>query len=379
MFGDLNTLATIWCALALVVTRPVPRAAPIPMWRLVEEVRFGDLDDGPASFGEIRGIAVTKTGTMFVLDFATRELRLFDARGQFLRVVARRGRGPGELEFPTGVVVSDDDQVIVSDPGQDRFSIYAADGRFLRQLRISIRGFGDFWHGTVDAAGRIIDFPVRVSVAGIDPRTQYPRTEDRVRRIAQNGIADTLAFPRCGPPVPTVVYRAREGYNTSFELPFWLNPQTIVTRRGTVWCSPLGEYRLAVGVLGAPLREVVHMDVPPLPVRADQRRHAIDAHAAMVKSIGGTLVAGNPTAIPATAPVIEQIIGDDVGGVWVQRTVPAGAQTALDIFDATGRWIGMIRSSARIGLVTVISGNTLLTVIPGDDDVPTVVRYRIVR
>lgn len=358
---------------------PTASTAPAATWKLVEEWRLGEGDDKATTFAEIRGLAITKAGHVFVLDFTSRELRQFDARGHFLRVVARKGSGPGELQSPTGVAIGDNDEVVVSDPGQDRFSMYSANGKFLRQLRTEFRSFGDFWSGAIDPAGRVLDLPVRVPIGGVDPRTQYPRTEDRVRRITINGAADTLSLPKCGALGATAVYRMRDGYITSLQIPFSSDPQVVVTRRGTVWCSPRGEYRLLVGALGSSAREVVHFTVKGPAVSAAQRREAANAIATDVREFGGTLLNGDPDAIPSVAPAIARLFGDDVGGVWVQRSVPIGAPTALDVFDATGRWIGMIRSSAQIGQVTVIAGNALVTAILGPDDVPLVVRYRIVR
>ena len=85
---------------------------PAPTWRLVEDLRIGDDADGPAQFGEIRGLVSTKAGSIFVLDYKAMELRVFDARGKFVRLAARRAHGPGETEGPNGIAIGNDDVVV---------------------------------------------------------------------------------------------------------------------------------------------------------------------------------------------------------------------------------------------------------------------------
>ena len=70
---------------------------------------------------------------------------MFDAKGKFVRRVARAGHGPGELEFLNGLAAGENDEVVVSDPGNARFSFYSAGGQFLRQTLSASIGFGDFW------------------------------------------------------------------------------------------------------------------------------------------------------------------------------------------------------------------------------------------
>ena len=85
-------LALLSCLLA----GTLPGQAP---WRLVEEVRVGSPDPGPASFNDIRGLATNRQGWLFVLDFAAQDIRIFDAAGRYLRTEGRKGSGPGEMRW----------------------------------------------------------------------------------------------------------------------------------------------------------------------------------------------------------------------------------------------------------------------------------------
>ena len=89
-------------------------------WTLSEELRLED-DDAEKSFGEIRGVVATRRGTIFVLDYRAQEIRVFDWSGKFLRLAARRGNGPGEIDNANGLIVGPDDVVWTNDPGNKRW------------------------------------------------------------------------------------------------------------------------------------------------------------------------------------------------------------------------------------------------------------------
>src|SRR4051812_13568191 len=80
------------------IPAPLPSAPKTaPVWTLTEDLRIGGAATGPASFSDVRGIAFTKAGTIFALDYKAQELRVYDAKGALIRIAAHPGTGPGEL------------------------------------------------------------------------------------------------------------------------------------------------------------------------------------------------------------------------------------------------------------------------------------------
>lgn len=67
----------------------------------VEEVRIGSVEDPEAGFSSIGQIQVLENGDIYVLDSQAREVRVFDADGQRVRVLGGSGQGPGEFSMPT--------------------------------------------------------------------------------------------------------------------------------------------------------------------------------------------------------------------------------------------------------------------------------------
>lgn len=354
-------------------------ARVVPTWRLVEELRIGDDGSDATIFGEIRGLVSTKSGNIFVLDYKAKELRLFDARGKFLRVAARQGHGPGEMDWPTGLAVGNDDVVVLSDPGNGRFSYYSADGKYLRQVLISITGFGDYWNGVVDSSGRIVDWPVRIPTGGTDKRTGYPITISKARRIRRDGQADTVDLPACAPEPIALVYRAPEGYATSMALPYTPSPQTVISRSGSVWCTPRGEFRLFAGPIGGSLKDVVRLSVTPRPINVRERAAALEGQASFVRMQRLKLVEGDANAVPKTQPVINRLLADNDGRAWVFRNDLSATPPPVDVYALDGQHVAQLRDPSQIGRVVEIGSSHLLTTIVNADGVPVVVRYRIVR
>ena len=110
--------ATLIGALAVALAA---RAEAQPRWRLVEELRIGGADSGAASLNDVRDIALGARGQIYVFDYQAQEIRLFDAGGKFVRLVGRKGAGPGEFTQPNGIRTAPDGSLWVNDHSNARF------------------------------------------------------------------------------------------------------------------------------------------------------------------------------------------------------------------------------------------------------------------
>ncbi|MCC6927761.1 MAG: hypothetical protein IT359_02110 [Gemmatimonadaceae bacterium] len=118
-----------------VAVRHYARTAAAPTrWRLGRTpiLRIGGAGDTKSDFSGVRGVVRLKDGQVIVADGGALELRVFDARGRFLRAFGRRGTGPGELDGMSQVTRVGD-TIVVSD-FQGRVHAWTPDGT-LRQSR----------------------------------------------------------------------------------------------------------------------------------------------------------------------------------------------------------------------------------------------------
>ena len=96
---------------------------------LEPELSIGQLE-GPQEylFGRIGSLAVSDSGTLYVLDSQVPEIRVFDRGGVYLRTLGRSGEGPGELSSPMAIAVLSDGRVLARDSRNQRVQVYTPEG-----------------------------------------------------------------------------------------------------------------------------------------------------------------------------------------------------------------------------------------------------------
>jgi hypothetical protein len=104
-------------------------------------VRIGSLDGAEATtFGSIADIAVSRSGHIFVLERQAHGVRVFGADGEHRFSYGRRGEGPGELNNPITLEVSDGEILVLNAAGSGvRFLM---NGEYVDNERFS---FGTSW------------------------------------------------------------------------------------------------------------------------------------------------------------------------------------------------------------------------------------------
>ena len=111
-----------------------------------EEVfRIGALEgESWETLGTVRTVAFDGRGNLYVFDGAGgtygpwRDPRVlvFDTSGAFVREFGRSGQGPGEFNAPVTLAVMRDGTVAVSDMGHRGYQLFDAEGEFTRMVRV---------------------------------------------------------------------------------------------------------------------------------------------------------------------------------------------------------------------------------------------------
>jgi hypothetical protein len=248
-------------------------------------------------------------------------------------------------------------------------------------MLVPIRRYGFIWDGVVDSRNRVID--VISGVTTRDPVTGLVRGDSKLRRLDESGRADTLAFPACSssskPPEPAFLQFQGGRGSMVMGLPFLPTGRVILSRKGNAWCTTSGEYRLWSGEIGKPNREVVNVRIEPPRVSDAERKEALDRIDSLTRAYGKMTV-GDPSLIPKVKPVIDALHGDPQGRAWVRLTETPAAAPEFDVYDVDGKPVAKVRSTGKVSKYqTWITETHVYTVIPDEDDVPTIVRYRIGR
>ena len=295
-------------------------------WALVEELRLGAVDDdGPELFSTIRHFALDAAGSIYVLDVGSREIRVFDSRGHFLRSQGGPGEGPGEFAEAGGLTWGPAGELWVVDYSLYVYTVFAPDGTFLRSMPRAVRGFIHPWPGWFDSGGFLVDWT-------------YSR-----ERVA---VEDFPARVRPGPS-------------------------------GSLLWYLTDEYSIARVTLSGDTTLVFSLDSSRAPVTAAER----DSVLAIGDSDGPRY---SPLDIPQAKPIIRRMTVGDDGYIYVlPETLGRGAGSVVDVFTDAGAYLGAMEapgiSVGRGAPPPVVRGGYLYAVVRDELDVENLIRFRIER
>ena len=348
-----------------------PLWTPEQAWRVVEELRIGNaMSEGPDLFGSILSFDVDARGRIFVLDNQAQEVRVFDSDGSFVRVVGRKGEGPGEFTQAGSVDLSRNGEIWVMGMGEARVSIFDTTGTLLRSER-------------TDGGFVIMPYP-----GGFDPLGRYNVVlpSGSLRRMARfdqsfNPI-DTITMPEDPEEGEFFEYVSETGTSMMrASVPF----QGFMTWRfsptGTVWTLLAGSYELNEMTTGGEVLRTVAKDHRPIPVTDEEREQAIE-NLEWFTGQGGTI---DPSKFPDSKPSTASFFIDDDSNLWVEREVAAADEDderrLFDIFDAGGRYLGMVRLPfpLRSSPHPIVRDGVLYGITSDEMGVPYVVRGRVVK
>ena len=73
-------------------------------WTAEEDLRIGTLEgEGPDQFGQVAALKVDAQGRIYVLDYLSQDIRVFEADGSHSHTIGGPGEGPGEFMRAAGL------------------------------------------------------------------------------------------------------------------------------------------------------------------------------------------------------------------------------------------------------------------------------------
>ena len=339
----------------ILVRNPAPGRGGGPgEWRLVEDLRLGEVDGpGPEVFGDLHDVAVDERGNIYVLDYGSKEVRVFDREGRHLRNMARDGGGPGEFRYsgfspayriiwqpPNRLWVGDRYQQLSFDSlGNELSRVGAPFGRGisggaltdgLRRGRIVAADAEGFNYQEVSVTDRTTSgdetvshsrtYGVRVPVFPEHPNPVLP---------ADSVLLDSRVY------TSTMQTRATGDGNVTIGGVFKVSiPRRAWSFAGgeTVWAANRAAYRLHEVTFAGDTVRTVELGNPPPPPPDDSDDSEFE-------------------------PLIASLEVSPEGWLWVLRHRPDPDENPVwDLFDNCGRYRGEVSSPARIATVRFDGG-----------------------
>jgi DNA-binding beta-propeller fold protein YncE len=118
---------------------PPPKLSNIP--ESVSNMFEGGKGTGKGEFDFPTGIAVDGNGNVLVADTNNGRIEKFSSTGTFLSILGNRGTGQGQLAGPNGIAVDRTGNIYVADASNHRVQKLAADGTSIAEWRGPDAGF----------------------------------------------------------------------------------------------------------------------------------------------------------------------------------------------------------------------------------------------
>jgi sugar lactone lactonase YvrE len=336
-------------AAATAAAPAVGRQAPDTLqMRLAWEVAEGKHATAD-SLGELSGIAVDRTGNVYVSDFSAAKIWVFDAAGRSLPGIGRMGQGPGEFTSPTGIAIGPDNRLFVRDEARvTKFRNDPATGR-LSRYESQFRGPSNSdWSSTLATR---FDTTGRMYYPGFNTVDRTSRSGYFYRYTAEGERGDSIVVPAflTAPTQSTAWVRLGPSGGRMFRglnhVPFAPLPAWDITPGGTLLTGDGKDYRIReTDEVGREVR-VYRREVAPDRIPERERRDSAAALRARLDSVPVPLdrVEGMPPEVravrlPDVYPAFMAVYAAPDGRIWVRRwPVGGGPRTVFDVFETDGR------------------------------------------
>lgn len=93
--------------------------------------------DITGSFNQPTEVAVGRDGSIFVLDGANNQVKVFDSRGKLLYSFGRPGCNPGEMDSPVGMDLDSQENIYLADTGNKRIEVFSKKGEYIRTIDLT--------------------------------------------------------------------------------------------------------------------------------------------------------------------------------------------------------------------------------------------------
>ncbi|XP_033106769.1 tripartite motif-containing protein 2-like [Anneissia japonica] len=110
-------------------------------------------------------VTLTNQGYLLVLEYHQSTLKLFDNEGRFMKTLVKAGDENGKLRNPRGVIVDEDDNIIISSKN-NKLQLFSRDGNFIKRIDKQEDGINDPFGLSI-----ISHHPRRVAVANSGDKT----------------------------------------------------------------------------------------------------------------------------------------------------------------------------------------------------------------
>jgi hypothetical protein len=391
--GGSSGLVTVIDSTADTVITRVDGQVPVSALRTVEIVmRIAPSIDDTSLFSAVTDFEIDAANRVWVYDFQGRRMFLFDSAGRLVRRIGRHGQGPGEFQQGNGLVALADTGVAILDSQNARVSFFASNGDFRTSFTVP-SGFNTN-NGFI--SDRSYTLYLRRPVT--PPREGEILGRMGLVRLRPDGaFGDSLFPPDLPVPRDTYIAHSPDGSGTSSTTSqyapnyFWdWHPD------GYFVAGHGGEYEIVIARTGTkPI--VIRRSAPPVTLSSEQRADEKERITFNMRRTQPGWTWNGPDIPNAKAPLAGITVARD-GNIWARVATPSElipeaelapqrdkaapvqrwrAPTIYEVYSSDGRFLGRIPMPQRTTMLQA-DGEYFWGTTRDDDDLPSVVRFRVV-
>jgi hypothetical protein len=371
------------------------RTLRLPQWRLQEELRIGSVDGPDDALASPTVGAVAPDGRIYVLDRAPGSpvIKVFDARGGFIRAIGAHGQGPGEYASISAFGMRGD-TVWVSDGGTGRITFYRTDGELIESFRFGAQDPQDPTRVShVPVAILSADRFIVISPPGPDIRSMDvgPVTfrQSRLLTDRRGSILDTLFVTDVDYPV---IITSPRGRGIFIHQPAFRDAPIVVyssakdqvreIHRRTALSASDGEFRFVIRTRAGDTLNARTFRYRPLAVPPAVRDSVLEAGRSRLRTAPSRMASSvlPHIRVPEYQPTVTRSIEAEDDTYWIEREeYPAAARQVL-VLNGSLDAVATVEIPSRARRVAgPVTAQHIWFLELDDLDVPCLVRYRIVR
>ena len=323
-------------------------------WSLEEVLTIGAAEGDPEyQFGQISGIGITADGRVVVSDMQGQHVKVFGSDGTWERTFGEAGSGPGQFGQQAGpVLVGRGDTILVPDIQNQRVNLMTAEGEDLGSFRIGFEaGVPIRWEMRGDGA-----MVTQLRQLNLPNTPGEPDTLDAIVSRGYDGVISDTLFR-----VPAGKTFSFSGGQPEFHF-FSPEPVWALLPNGGIVLGTNDRYRFVFhGPDGAPTRIVSIPSEPNMVTEEDK-----EIFVSTLESLWGE--AGVPPqgieqlksgiSFEDRFPAFTQALSGPSGTLWVQKIRALSEMSAeekesfnplqnigsaeWDVFDSEGRYLGIV-------------------------------------
>jgi hypothetical protein len=334
----------------------VENTGPVPLdgggWSIASEpdLAIGAVEGDTAyQFFGISGAHRTAEGQYVVVNAGSRDVRVYDARGVFLRSFGRRGGGPEEFEMPLLAGVSHDTLIVV-DQVHHRLSMVHPEAGIVRVARVADE-VGPF----LNPAGAFANGEVVFGGALDMERTQLRRGMNRASTFYRSCDTDGALAADFGQQPGADFFSDRGPGAKPRLVPFGRVPLAAVSPDRFYFGSQDGWEIDAYDPSGKLVR-LIRLDRDPVAVTDEDTQQFIDDVTADIPAeyVAQAREMLSETPVPDVFPPYGALETDALGYLWVADYSRPGEESSMwTIFDADGRLSGQVTAPPGVSILEI--------------------------